>query len=137
MKTTERRRKISDIVFICYIICVLWITLIDREATFRRSMLIPFWELRSVIENVSRNFFIKQIVCNIIMLMPFGYYLPLRAPYFRNWKRTVTAGLMFSAFIEITQYFTARGLLEFDDLLHNTIGCAIGYLIFCKLPKLF
>jgi glycopeptide antibiotics resistance protein len=40
---------------------------------------------------------------------------------------------MFSAAIEITQYFTGRGLCEFDDVFHNTLGACIGFIIWKKL----
>ncbi|WP_288535663.1 VanZ family protein [uncultured Ruminococcus sp.] len=40
---------------------------------------------------------------------------------------------MFSAAIEITQYFTGRGLCEFDDVFNNTLGACIGFIIWKKL----
>ena len=42
-----------------------------------------------------------------------------------KWKGLwVAAGL--SAAIEILQLITARGLCEFDDVIHNMVGAAIG-----------
>lgn len=35
--------------------------------------------------------------------------------------------------LEITQYFTGRGLCEFDDVFHNTLGACIGFIIWKKL----
>ena len=45
-------------------------------------------------------------------------------------KVTITYGFMFSFAIEIMQYITGRGLADIDDLINNTLGAVIGYLIF-------
>jgi glycopeptide antibiotics resistance protein len=39
-------------------------------------------------------------------------------------------GCLLSAAIEILQLLTRRGVCNIDDVIHNTIGCAIGYGIF-------
>ena len=70
-------KKIRKILFSVYIICVLWITLIDREWSSPHAMLIPFWEFANVIKGVERSFYIKQILGNLTMLLPFGFMLPM------------------------------------------------------------
>lgn len=42
-------------------------------------------------------------------------------------------GCACSVSIELTQYFTGRGLFEFDDIFHNTLGAVIGYIIMKKI----
>ena len=69
-------KKILVILFCVYILCVLWITLIDREWSSPHAMLVPFWEYANVIKGVERGFYIKQILGNLIMLMPLGLILP-------------------------------------------------------------
>ena len=36
-------------------------------------------------------------------------------------------GFIFSSVIELSQLALKRGLCEFDDVFHNTLGCVIGY----------
>ena len=36
-------------------------------------------------------------------------------------------GFVFSSVIELSQLVLKRGLCEFDDVFHNTLGCVIGY----------
>ena len=36
-------------------------------------------------------------------------------------------GFVFSSVIELSQLVLKRGLCEFDDVFHNTLGCAVGY----------
>lgn len=43
-----------------------------------------------------------------------------------KWKGLWIAALM-SAIIEILQLITARGLCEFDDIIHNLVGAVLGF----------
>ena len=62
-----------------------------------------------------------QILTNVIMFVPIG----LIAGLIWRWRELwIVAGL--SVVIEVLQLITARGLCEFDDVLHNMIGAAIG-----------
>ena len=38
-------------------------------------------------------------------------------------------GAILSTIVEISQFATKRGLCETDDVIHNTLGCLLGYLI--------
>lgn len=46
----------------------------------------------------------------------------------------VLIGLITSFCVELIQYITAMGLAEFDDLVANTIGVALGFRLW-KLLK--
>ena len=63
----------------------------------------------------------NQILANVIMFLPVGVLVG----WIWRWRGLwVAAGL--SAAIEILQLITARGLCEFDDVIHNMVGAAIG-----------
>ena len=62
-----------------------------------------------------------QILANVIMFIPIGILTGL----LWKWEGLIfAAGL--SVVIEVLQLVTDRGLCEFDDVLHNVIGAAIG-----------
>lgn len=63
----------------------------------------------------------KQILTNVIMFLPVGV---LTGRIWRWRGLWVAAGL--SVFIEVLQLITARGLCEFDDVIHNMVGALIG-----------
>ena len=119
--------------FAGYILCVLWITLIDRVSTERRAMLVPFWEFASIVKGVERSFYIGQILGNLTMLMPMGFMLPMLRK--TTLKQVLLTAFLFSAFIEITQYITCRGLMEFDDVFNNTVGAVFGYWVFKAIQR--
>jgi glycopeptide antibiotics resistance protein len=47
-------------------------------------------------------------------------------------RRVILLGFFTSLTIEILQLVAKRGLFEFDDIFHNTLGVAIGYWIWRK-----
>lgn len=74
----------------------------------------------------------EQILTNVIMFVPVGVLVG----WIWRWKGLwAAAGL--SIFIEILQLITARGLCEFDDVIHNMIGVVIGVGVVMIGRKLF
>lgn len=112
-----------------YLFCVAWITLLRRTPTVQRKNLTPFFEYIKVIEGERQLFFLGQIAGNLVMLLPLGMMLTFAWKPFRNPVLTVGTGLCCTLAIELTQWYTARGLLQWDDLFNNTVGAFIGYLL--------
>jgi glycopeptide antibiotics resistance protein len=79
-----------------------------------------------------KSFMLFQIIANIIMQVPLGFYLRY---YFRvNWKKAVAIGFLTSMFYEMTQLSGVWGIYPYafrcpdvDDLMNNTLGCMIGF----------
>ncbi len=130
------KRIITIMLTLLHIAIVLYITLIDRIPGERRHMLTPFWEIRNVMNGTERSFYIGQIIGNLLMLFPTGFLLPTIFKCKRlRWYHVASTALLFSIFIEITQYFTGRGLMEFDDVFNNTIGCLLGYAVYLMIRR--
>ena len=74
------------------------------------------------------------VVFNIVMFVPFGMYLRY---YFKcSFKKTVLYSLLLSLFFELTQltglyfiYPNPYRLCDIDDLIQNTLGGVLGFLI--------
>lgn len=110
-----------------YIYIVLEITLLSREryseayinlqifSTFDRKLVDP-----------------KYLYENFIMLIPFAILLYLLAKPFRNIGVSLLVGFFCSLAIEIVQMITKLGQFIVDDILANTTGMLIGYLL-CKI----
>ena len=64
-----------------------------------------------------------DIVLSILLFIPFGFLLGRR-----GWK-AVFLGFLFSACIECAQHVAVLGYCEADDVLNNTIGAIVGYLM--------
>ena len=130
------KRYVFIIAALLHLAIVLYITLIDRIPGERRHMLTPFWEIRNVINGTERSFYIGQIIGNLLILFPTGFLLPatFKCKGFR-WYHAAVASMFFSIFIEITQYITGRGLMEFDDVFNNTIGGLLGYAVYLIIRR--
>lgn len=75
----------------------------------------------------------RQVLGNLIMLLPLGIYIPLLYPQLRNFFAVLFTGLFFSLLIELFQLVTRYRSADVDDVMLNTIGACVGYLVFVML----
>lgn len=106
-----------------YLYLIIGITLLCREPVFERTVSL---KLFNYVHNGRQTAYEFE---NLIMFIPYGIMLSIPFHRFRFWKRTFLVGLVSSIIIEITQYFTMRGYAQLDDLILNTAGMMIGYMI--------
>ena len=72
---------------------------------------------------------VRPYIENILLFMPLGFMLPcIWKKYEVLWK-TALSGIAFSLIIELSQMFNNR-VTDIDDLLTNTLGAFIGWVIF-------
>lgn len=98
--------------------------------------LIPFGIIGPTINNLIKYKYITpfliNILGNIIMFIPIGYFIP------KLWKidnkKVILIGFCISLFIEISQLFLNR-TTDVDDLILNTLGTIIGLLIYKSIKK--
>ena len=100
-------------------------TVFTRIGTVRQYELLPFWSWREVICNHDREL-LKENLLNVILLLPAGILLPLIANHKIKWYQALLIGILMSATIELSQLIFMRGLFEWDDMIHNGLGCMVG-----------
>ncbi len=85
-----------------------------------------FWSYIAAKEG--KEYLVSLNIANVLMLIPVGFLVPR----IRNLgcKKVALIGLFVSSAIEVSQLVFKRGLFEFDDIFHNTLGCVIGYMIY-------
>ncbi len=71
---------------------------------------------------------IMGMVLNAVMFAPLGFLLPAYFERYRHWGRTLAAGFLTSQTVELIQLFTFRAT-DVDDLIMNTLGTLVGFLI--------
>ena len=108
-----------------YLFFVLCTTLLFRETSdTMRYYLIPFWSYDVLNYNI-----IAQNVLNVLLFVPIGFLLGAILIEVGS-MQIIGIGCLLSVMIEFMQLLTRRGACNIDDVIHNTIGCAIGYGIF-------
>lgn len=87
----------------------------------------PFWSYGAIeggkVELLAEN------VMNVVVFVPIGILLGIGFAKWPWWK-AIGAGCLFSMSIEAMQFVFKRGFCEVDDVMHNTLGCIIGYMMF-------
>lgn len=145
----KHKKTIVLILFIVYGLCMLWLLFGQRlDRTFEgtyiqqlRSNPIPFETIRrfgNIILSGDPAYLIphawQNLVGNIVMFIPLGASLPFFFKKCRSAKRTFLIGLLIIACVELTQFFTLLGSLDFDDFMLNSIGIMLGYSGWNLLP---
>ena len=109
-------KKLSLGILAGYAFLILTETVLIRKPFIGEHIKLElFWSWKQWL--VQKN----QILTNVVMFVPIGVLVG----WLWKWR-----GLWFAAglslLVEVLQLITSRGLLEFDDVLHNMIGAAIG-----------
>lgn len=107
-------------------------TVFTRTGTIRQYKLVPFWSWRNIIRYHNRML-LKENLLNCILLLPAGVLLPVIADHKVKWYQALIFGVSVSAIIEFSQLIFMRGLFEWDDMIHNGLGCVVG----CLLANVF
>jgi glycopeptide antibiotics resistance protein len=76
-----------------------------------------------------------QVIGNLVMLLPLGIYIPLLFPRLSGFFRVFIICLLVSVAIELMQLITSVRSTDIDDVILNTSGAVVGYIIY-KLARL-
>ncbi|MEE1314954.1 MAG: VanZ family protein [Faecalimonas sp.] len=135
------RKNVLTSFMVLYIGVIYMLTLVTRGQEPVRDLkgMVPFWSWRAAPADFgaeNTECILEQIIFNILVFIPIGWLLfilekmkPLQA---------LAVGAMISLPIEILQLIFRLGLFEWDDMMHNALGCLFGALLgsaFYKMVK--
>ena len=110
-------RALGTVLFILYVLALIYFLFfseeygrIAMEERDYRYNLIPFG--------------------NVAGFLPFGFMLPVITGKMRSGFLITLAGFGLSLTVEVIQLITKVGCFDVDDLILNTAGAALGYLLF-------
>ena len=142
-KNTKRKKSLYVVLFAAYLILLFYFLFCSEglgrastEAEYRYNLTL-FREIKRFIEYrhvLGYKAVFLNVVGNVIAFMPFGFLLPPLMNYKTNWFVTTIWAFLFSLFVETIQLFFRLGSFDVDDMLLNTIGGLLGYII-CILLK--
>ena len=91
----------------------------------RRVNLVPF---RDLIYYTRRrlSWYFWQALLNIVLFVPYGVFIKIGR---KNLGVSALIGFASSLVIEVVEYITGRGIFDVDDIILNTLGAVIGYLL--------
>ncbi|MCD7818842.1 MAG: VanZ family protein [Lachnospiraceae bacterium] len=100
----------------------------------------PFREIMRYIryrELLGERAVLTNLFGNIIGFMPFGALVPLMARSARRVWRTTLLSFEVSALVEVSQLIFRVGCFDVDDMILNTLGGLLGYLLFLGVSRLY
>jgi glycopeptide antibiotics resistance protein len=123
------RRTLLFVLMVLYVLMMLDMTLRWYPENHPAANLVPF---RSMVHDVrvGGREFVVNFVGNLVAFMPLGVLLPSLSVRWGSARRVALAGAIFSAAIESTQYLSGRRVADVDDVLLNTTGALLGYLVY-------
>lgn len=120
-------------IFLYYVYLVLETTGIG---TIWKIGLYPGMKLQEEINLIPfRDGISLSMILNVVMFMPLGFLLPLLWKEYQSLVRTAIIGFCFSCGIEFCQLFNRR-ISDVDDLLMNTLGAILGWLIWIVFSRI-
>ena len=134
MKGGRAKKFVLGALLAEYYFLVLCSTVICRASHGERHIeLIPFWNYLDIWNRVDYPADLIEVLLNIALFIPIGLLLGGMG---MKLKKVFLSGVILSCVIEGSQFAFRRGLCETDDVIHNTLGCIIGYLVFLWLLKI-
>jgi len=135
----NKLKKIEILLFIIYLIALVYFlffaesmgrTISNREYSYN---LVLFKEIRRFIKyykELGMTAVLTNIVGNIVCFIPFGCMLPILSSKVRKVTLVCLISFELSIVIELTQLIFKVGSFDVDDLLLNTFGGFVGFMIY-------
>lgn len=137
-------------IFYIYLYKVLDYTLLQFQSLLLLQYFVPDLMLNGFRDGTNINLIplatltledVKTSLLNILMLLPFGFGLPFVTNF--RFKKVMIAGLLFSIGIELAQLITGFmahttfRVADVNDLIFNTLGVVVGYILFAQFLLVF
>ena len=144
-KQEKKARTLGKVLFVLYIGFLIYFLFLSdwygREGVMDeyRYNLELFKEIRRFIvyrEQLGAFAVFSNLFGNILIFVPFGFFIAM-ASSSRSFFKALFNSLGLSLCVEILQLVTRVGSFDVDDILLNTIGGMLGYIVFmiCNLIR--
>ena len=140
MDKKKQRKKIrtaGKFLFVLYVIFLIYFLIFSdwygRGNTMDgyRYNLVPFkeierfWQYRETLGWRG----MANLFGNIVLFIPFGFFLPMASRY-KSFFVTTFFSFSLSFLVETFQLLSKVGIFDVDDLILNTLGGILGYIIY-------
>ena len=144
-KRAKKVRALGKVLFVLYIGFLIYFLFLSdwygREGVMDeyRYNLVLFKEIRRFIvyrEQLGAFAVFSNLLGNILIFMPFGFFISM-ASRSSSFFKALFNSVGLSLCVEVLQLVTRVGSFDVDDILLNTIGGILGYIVFviCNLIR--
>ena len=145
-ETKKKIRIIGWILFIIYILLLIYFLFLSEEYG-RKDFAQRDYQYNLVLFQEIRRFWIYRaavgylpaflnLAGNVIGFVPFGFILPVIGRRMKNGFLVTLLGFCLSLLVECVQLVCKVGCFDVDDLMLNTLGAALGYVLFAVCDRI-
>lgn len=112
----------------------MFIDEIDSFVLKKEINIIPFNTIYDYIRKgfnneINIDIVISNLAGNFIMFMPFSFFISTLVTKINTWKQFIIISVSIITIFEILQLLLHAGAFDIDDIILNTAGAFIGYII--------
>ena len=143
-KNKKRIKMFGKVFFILYIIFIFYFLLFSdwygrgQELKVYHYNLVLFKEIKrfwNYREQLGVMAVMSNLLGNVLIFVPFGFFMPIGSR-FRSFLATTFYGFGISLCVELFQLVIKVGSFDVDDLLLNTVGSVLGYMLFILCDRI-
>ena len=125
----------SALLLLEYILLLFCSTVFYRDPLPERKYdFQPLWSYKAIEEG--QTVLLSENMMNVMVFIPVGLLLGIAFKQMTWWKAFLI-GCSISISIESLQFWFMKGFSEVDNVMHNTVGCIMGYIIYSILVRIF
>ena len=145
IKNTTRNRKAGWVLFIAYLALLVYFMFFaesfgrdpqQRDYAYNLELFKEIKRFYHYRHQLGMEAFLLNIVGNVVGFLPCGFFLPIVSRRGRKWYNAILLSFGLSLCIETTQLIFKVGSFDVDDLLLNTLGGALGYVVYRIVQRL-
>lgn len=136
----ENKRKIqiiSWVFFIIYLVMMVYFLFFSERmgripGDQYRYNLLPFAEIKRYLsyrDKIGGFHVMLNLLGNVVCFIPFGFVIPILTQK-QTALRMLLLGMSASVLVELLQLVSMLGTFDVDDIILNTLGVLIGYVLF-------
>ncbi|PUB10586.1 VanZ family protein [Paenisporosarcina sp. OV554] len=133
-KKFDIKREIVNLLYFVSVMGIIGLTIFPLEIAFgpeydSPNNFVPFASINELLNHFYYMVPLRNILGNIILFTPLGFILVLKFKRLNNMMSVVLVGLLSSTSIEFIQLLLPNRAFDIDDIILNTLGTMIGFLI--------
>ncbi|GGE45284.1 hypothetical protein GCM10011391_25140 [Pullulanibacillus camelliae] len=135
----RRVKRFCAGIFFTYLLILVYLTLFTYNYyVYGKSFNLVFFDsIKLMLDSGNIWLIMKNILGNVVLFFPFGFLAPTLFYFLRSFSNCFFISLFTSALIEICQYEFAERIFDVDDIVLNTAGAILGWIVFKLVYKLY
>lgn len=138
-------RILSWCIFVVYLVALVYFLFFSEQlgrvpSDEYKYSLVPFKEIRRYIfywHAIGSYYVLLNLLGNVVCFVPFGFVLPVISRNQRKFWKILLLSFLTSLLVELIQLVYKVGSCDVDDMLLNTLGGIIGYVLFRFFHRIF